>query len=351
MQTLDPPLLLAMTLPDTSWTLIKYGLTLGLSFLLSLYLTPIFRQAALRFGITDRPDTPLKRQKEPVPYLGGLAVYLSFLVTSAIFYEYSREVLGILLAGAIIVILGLIDDLGALSPQVKLLGQFLAACVLIKASIFIKLTILPWWIAYPLTILWVLAITNALNLIDIMDGLASGVAAIAAIILVLINYQSGREFIVPLSLALAGSLVGFIPYNFRPAKIYLGDAGSLFIGLMLASLSMNGAYTRRSLLGIVAPLMILGVPIFDMLFVMYIRFRRGIPIMQGSPDHFALRLRQWRLSVEQTVLFSYAAALFGGAAALFVIRLSTEGVIFTTVMLMGLACLLAFFLKRIDLAL
>jgi UDP-GlcNAc:undecaprenyl-phosphate/decaprenyl-phosphate GlcNAc-1-phosphate transferase len=336
---------------DSVWILSKYLFTLGLSFLLTLYLTPVFREAALRFGITDKPDTPLKKQKEPVPYLGGLAVYLSFLVTSAFFYDYSREVLGILLAGAIIVILGLIDDLGVLSPKIKLLGQFLAACVLIKASIFIKLTILPWWIAYPLTILWVLAITNALNLIDIMDGLASGVAAIAALILVLVNFQSGRDFIVPLSLALAGSLLGFIPHNFKPAKIYLGDAGSLFIGLMLASLSMNGAYTRRSLMGVVAPLLILGVPIFDMLFVMYIRFRRGIPVMQGSPDHFALRLRKWRFSVEQTVMASYLATALLGVTALLVIHLPTNSVVVATCVLGGIGCSLAFFLKKIDMSL
>ena len=127
-----------------------------------------------------------------------------------------------------------------------------------------------------------MAITNAFNLIDIMDGLASGVGAIAALILVVVNYRSGRELIVPLSIALAGSLLGFLRYNFRPAKIYLGDAGSLFIGLMLAALSMNGAYTRESLLGAVAPILILGVPVFDMLLVMYLRFCRGLPIMQGS---------------------------------------------------------------------
>jgi UDP-GlcNAc:undecaprenyl-phosphate GlcNAc-1-phosphate transferase len=231
------------------------------------------------------------------------------------------------------------------------LGQLLAASVLIKATVFIKLTILPWWFAYPLTILWVLAITNALNLIDIMDGLATGVAAIAALVLVLINFQSGREFIVPLSLALAGSLAGFLPYNFRPARIYLGDAGSLFVGLMLASLSMNGAYTRQSLCGVVAPLMILGVPIFDMLFVMYIRARRGIPIMQGSPDHFALRLRKWRWSIERTVVSSYIGASLLGGIALIVIHLPAEGVIFATILLAFLAFSLALFLRRIDMSL
>ena len=126
-----------------------YIATFFLALLLSFYLTPVCRQAALKFGIMDNPDSLLKKQKEPVPYLGGLAVYLSFLLTTALIYQYSREVLGILLAGAIIVILGLIDDFGVLGPKTKLLGEFIAAAVLIKASIYIKLSIFPTWFAIP----------------------------------------------------------------------------------------------------------------------------------------------------------------------------------------------------------
>ncbi len=321
------------------------------AFLLSLYLTPIFRQAAIKFGIVDKPNTPLKQHNEPVPYLGGLAVYLSFLLTTGVIYQYSREVLGILLAGAIIVILGLIDDLGVLSPNVKLLVQSVAACVLIKASIYIKLSFLPLWISFLLTVLWVLAITNAFNLIDIMDGLATGIGAIAAVILVIVNYRSGRELIVPLSIALAGSLLGFLRYNFKPAKIYLGDTGSLFVGLMLAALSMNGAYTRVSVLGLIAPIFILGVPIFDMLLVIYIRLRRGIPIMQGSPDHFALRLRKWRLSVEQTVLSSYGAATFLGLTALIMIQVDSLMVILISSLVVLVSLSIAYYLRKVNMSL
>jgi len=328
-----------------------YIATFLLAFLLSSYLTPLCRQAALKFGIMDKPDSLLKKQTEPVPYLGGLAVYLSFLLTTALIYQYSREVLGILLAGAIIVILGLIDDLGVLSPKVKLLGQFIAAAVLVKASIYIKLSILPPWLAMVLTILWVMAITNALNLIDIMDGLASGVGGIAAIFLVVINFQSGREFIVPLSIALAGSLVGFLRYNFRPAKIYLGDTGSLFIGLMLAALSMNGSYTRFSLLGSVAPIFILGVPIFDMLLVIYLRLRRGNPIMQGSPDHYALRLRKWRLNVGQTVVLSYVAAVILGGLGLLLTRVNSQEVFYIVSATIAGCLSIAYYLKKIDMTL
>jgi UDP-GlcNAc:undecaprenyl-phosphate GlcNAc-1-phosphate transferase len=326
-------------------------ITFLLSFLSSLYLTPVFRKAALKFGIVDKPGGPLKKQPDPVPYLGGLAVYLSFLLTTGLIYQYSREVLGILLAGAIIVILGLVDDFGVLSPQIKLLGQFIAASVLIKASIYIKLAVLPAWLAIALSVLWIVAITNAFNLIDVMDGLASGVGAIAALILVVINYRSGKELIVPLSIALAGSLIGFLRHNFKPAKIYLGDTGSLFIGLMLAALSMNGAYTRISLVGVLAPVLILGVPIFDMLLVIHIRYRRGVSIMQGSPDHFALRLRKWRLSVEQTVLASYFVTLVLGLIALVLIRVETIAAL-SIVLLVSAACLsTGYYLKKIDMTL
>src|SRR5262245_23325826 len=193
-----------------------------------------------------------------------------------------------------------------------------------------------------------MAITNAFNLIDIMDGLASGVGAIAALVLVIINYRSGKELIVPLSVALAGSLIGFLRHNFRPAKIYLGDAGSLFIGLMLAVLSMIGAYTRVSLVGVLAPILILGVPVFDMLLVIYIRFRRGIPVMQGSSDHFALRLRKWRLSVVQTVVSSYFVAFLLGLVALVLIRLDAIAAL-AIVILVCAACLsVGYYLKKID---
>lgn len=328
-----------------------YITTFVLSFLLSLYLTPLFRQAALKFGIVDKPNSPLKKQAEPIPYLGGLAVYLSFLLTTGLIYQYSREVLGILLGGAIIVILGLIDDLGVLSPKVKLLGQFVAACVLVKASIYVKLSILPPWIAIPLSILWIMAITNAFNLIDIMDGLATGVGAIGALILVIVNYRSGREFIVPLSIALTGSLLGFLRYNFKPAKIYLGDTGSLFIGLMLAALSMNGAYTRVSLLGVVAPILILGVPIFDMLLVIFIRFRRSVPIMQGSPDHFPLRLRKWRLTVEETVISSYVASGVLGGIALVLTQVNSSMILLITSLTLLVCLSIGYYLKKVDMSL
>jgi UDP-GlcNAc:undecaprenyl-phosphate GlcNAc-1-phosphate transferase len=336
----------------TPGILLRPALAFALALVLALYTTPLMRQAAIRFGIVDRPDGALKTQKEPVAYLGGLAIYLSFLLalTATLRFD-STEVLGLLLAGAIVVILGLVDDFGVLTPRIKLAGQVVAVATLMNASIYIKLGFLPPWLAIGLSFLWLLAITNAFNIIDVMDGLAAGVAAAAALVLFLVAVVNGRGTYAVLLAALAGALCGFLRTNFEPAKIYMGDAGSLFIGLMLGALAMNNAYTSKNLVASLAPVVILGVPVFDMLFVMYIRFRRGLPVMRGSPDHFALRLRRWRLTTRQTVLLSWGATLVLG----FVGMGMMAGTAAVAASLLGGLVVLALgtglFLKRIDMGL
>ena len=292
--------------------MIRAAATFVIAAVLSHYLTPVLRRAAIRFDIVDRPDGNLKTHAAPVPYLGGIAIYLSFLVALALTLEFQREVLGILLAGAIVVLLGLIDDLGALPPGVKLAGQLVAVVALIKASVVIKLIFMPEWVALGLSLLWLLAVTNALNLLDVMDGLAAGGGLISALVLMAIALGNDRDVVANLLAALAGSLLGYIRYSVEPARIYLGDTGSLFIGLMLGALAMNNGYTRRNAVSALAPVVILGLPLLDLLFVSVVRWRRGIPIFRGSADHIALRLRRRGLSVRQTVGVCYAAsAAFG----------------------------------------
>jgi UDP-GlcNAc:undecaprenyl-phosphate GlcNAc-1-phosphate transferase len=174
---------------------------------------------------------------------------------------------------------------------------------------------------------------------------------IAAVILACVAAGSGRMVVAVLLAALAGSLAGFLRYNVEPARIYLGDTGSLFLGLMLGALAMNNSYTSRNLVASLSPVVILGVPIFDMLLVMFIRWRRGIPIMRGSPDHFALRLRKWRLSTRQTVAVSYAAtALLGGVGvAMMLLDARSAALLLAGTALGGLA--LGFTLKKIDMTL
>ncbi|MFC2172216.1 MraY family glycosyltransferase, partial [Acidobacteriota bacterium] len=163
-----------------------------LALLLSLWGTPVAGNAAMRFGIVDKPDGRLKRHTTTIPYLGGLAIFTSFLVSLSVAYRFDKHLLGILLAGTIIALLGLIDDLGALSPGVKLAGQLIAVWCLINSEVRIKIAIFPLWVQIVLTILWVMAMINAVNLIDIMDGLAAGVCSVIALVLLVNALLSGN---------------------------------------------------------------------------------------------------------------------------------------------------------------
>jgi len=328
--------------------MIRYGAAFILSFVFALCWTPLMRRAALQLRILDAPDGKLKRHDSPVPYFGGLAVYLGFLLTVGVFTDFGTETLGLLLSGSIALMVGLIDDFGVLTPPQKLLGQTMAALVLVKSGTYIKLTYLPVWVAIPLSVLWILAVTNALNIIDILDGLASGVAAIAALSIAVANFNAGRGSVAFLCIVLCGSLLGFLRHNFYPATIYLGDAGSLFIGFMLAALSMNAGYTRVNLLAVISPVLILGIPLFDLALVIWIRWRRGIPVTKGSPDHFALRLRRCSLTVRETAITTYVVALLLSGAALLMSHVALEWAVATMCGMLSLACLSAYLLMKVD---
>lgn len=322
-------------------TILTYGLTFVVALLLAWWATPLARNAALRYNIVDRPDGRLKDHREPTPYLGGIVVYIAFLLALAITFGFNEKILGITLAGSILVIVGLFDDMQAVTPGVKFLGQLIAIFVLLKAGIRIEIIALPDWLSLPLTVLWLAGVINAVNIIDIMDGLAAGVAFCASVILTIVSILNGDTTIATLTLALAGSLLGVLRYNFQPAQIYLGDTGSMFIGLMLGSLTMIGKYSNHNSLGFVAPALILGVPIFDMLFVMYLRQRKGISMFLGSKDHYALRCRKAGLSVKQTVGLSYLATLILGGLALWIMYASLRTTLvilaITTVGILGIA--------------
>lgn len=323
-------------------------LTFGLAFLLSLYGVPLARRAALKYGIVDSPDGRLKHQPEPVPYLGGLAIYLAFLVSLAFTFEFRQDVLGIVLAGTLVLLLGMIDDFGVLSPGIKLIGQLLAVFVLIKSGIQVEIAALPDWLDLVLTVVWMLGIINAFNLLDIMDGLAAGVGLVSAAFLLVVALLNGDQTLAFMLTALSGSLLGFLRYNFHPATIYMGDAGAMFLGLMLGAVSMIGQYKGSHQLSLLSPVFILGVPLFDTLFVIYIRILRGVPIFLGSPDHIALRLRYWGLRVHQVVTLSYLATAAMGGIGLAVMSVSETAALLLvglTVAGLGVATLL---LKRVD---
>jgi UDP-GlcNAc:undecaprenyl-phosphate GlcNAc-1-phosphate transferase len=287
-----------------------------IAFVLALFGTPRAAEAARRFGIVDRPDGRLKLQAEPVPYLGGLAVYAAFLVALSLTFDFDQKVLGLLFAGSIAVTVGLIDDLGALRWSTKLAGQVIACAVLVKSGVSVQIAILPAWLNLLLSLLWVLAIVNAINFLDIMDGLAAGVCAIAAFFLLVVAHYNGEIVVERLAAALVGALAGFLPHNFRPARIYLGDTGSLFLGVILAGLAMVGRYSEENRIAYFSPLLIMGVPIFEIAFVSAVRWARGRPPWMGSPDHTALRLKALGLDPLLCVLLLYLASIVLGYLAL-----------------------------------
>lgn len=282
------------------------------SLLVSFYTTPVARDAAKRFGVVDKPDEALKTHREEIPYFGGLSIFLSFLIGISLVFKFDSNILGILLGGSIIVLVGLIDDLGGLSPGAKVTGQFIAIYVLIKSGVMIEIVFIPLSLQVILTFLWMMLLINAFNIIDVMDGLSVGVGAIGALFMFVVSAINGNAGISVLSLALAGACAGFLPYNFHPATIFMGDCGSLLIGFLLGSFSMVGKYTTHNHMALIVPAIIFGVPLFDTLFVSYIRLRRKESIFKGSKDHFALRLRKWRLSVRQTVFISYGVSIICG---------------------------------------
>ena len=325
-----------------------YLLTFLLGLLFSLYGVPIARQAALKFGIVDAPDGRLKHQREPVPYFGGLAIYLAFLMSLAFTFEFRHDVLGIILGGTIVVMLGLIDDFGVLTPWTKLTGQLLAVFVLIKSGIRIEIAAFPEWLDLVLTVFWMVGLINAFNLLDIMDGLSAGVGAVSASCLLVVALLQGDQTIAVMLVALLGSLLGFLRYNWHPARIYMGDTGAMFIGLLLGAMTMIERYPSDHPLSLLTPVFILGIPIFDTLFVMYIRDRRGLPIFWGSPDHIAIRLRHWGLSVQQIVITSYVATAVVGVIGLAMLSVSQEVAWVLCAGTAGALMLVTMLLKKVD---
>jgi UDP-GlcNAc:undecaprenyl-phosphate GlcNAc-1-phosphate transferase len=292
--------------------LLYFGGTFVLSLGLSLYLTPIIRRGAMAFDVLDKPDGRLKMQPVPVPYLGGIAVYLAFLITLSLVFDFRPQLLGLLLGGTMVAMLGLFDDLKILAPRLKLAGQLLAAWVMLRSDISIQLEAVPLEMATLLTVVWLVGITNAVNILDVSDGLAAGVSAIAALSLFVIAALNGDVLIGTTTLALVGALIGFLRYNQPPARIYLGDTGSLFVGFMLAALAMIGAYTRKSEIAAFAPVAVLIVPILETTLVVFARLANGQSPFKGSPDHLALRLKLRGLSAGQVAWVGYGLGMVGG---------------------------------------
>lgn len=274
----------------------------ALSFLLVIYGTPLTRKVAHRYKLLDFPNGILKTQKEPVPYMGGVIIYFAFISPASLLFQFNKELLGILFAGSILLVVGLFDDLKAVTPGIKFLFQVLATYILIKSGVRINIFILPPWINAILSSLWILTVINAFNIIDIMDGLASSVGVLVSLTLFVISLYNDNFLISLLSLSLAAALLGFLKFNWEPAKIYMGDAGSMFVGMVIGALAIMGDYSKYNDLAFISGLLVFSVPLFDMTYVIILRLLHGKNPFFGSPDHFALRLKKkYKLSASGTV--------------------------------------------------
>jgi UDP-GlcNAc:undecaprenyl-phosphate GlcNAc-1-phosphate transferase len=314
-------LALALTYQTPAAGLARLALTAALAMSLTRFFTPVVARAAVRCGVVDRPDGRLKLHATPVPYLGGLSLGLGFFISLSLLFRYDQRMTGILLAGATALLLGLVDDLGSLTWRAKFAGQSLAVLVLLKSGVVMSVAALPAWANLGLSAFWLLALTNALNLIDISDGLAPGVALFASGAFVVMAVFTGAPLLAILSVTLFGALAGFTPFNFTPARIYLGDAGSMFLGLTLGGISLAGSYTASSSWGLAVPVLILAVPLYDTAYVMTLRLVRGRNPFLGSPDHLAVRLRRRGWSAAAIALAGTTATAICSLAGLSLIFL------------------------------
>ncbi len=270
-----------------------YGI---ISFLLTYFLVPVMTKIAFRYGILDKPDGKIKCHKQPVPYLGGLAVYAGFVVPLVFMYPLDNTLLWLLLGVSVLLLTGLVDDLKVLKPGQKLIGQFLAVFCFLKGGFSLKATFLSSWVNTFLSGFWMLSIINAFNLVDVMDGLSSLIAIEAAVAFLIIALLS-KLFMVSLVLvSFLGAVCAFFWYNKPPARIYLGDTGSLLIGGFFAALPLLIPWSDHIYDLHYTPAIILAVPLLEVFFLVIIRTSLGIPFYKGSPHHFSsyLQRKGWR---------------------------------------------------------
>ena len=301
-----------------------YLLILISALLLATGVTPIARAAARRLGIVDQPNAR-KLHVIATPMLGGLAIYVAFILALILFGDrfYINQVAGILLGATLVSFMGLWDDRRGLGPLQKLMGQFLAAGILVLADV--RISVLPWdWLNIALTLFWVVGITNAMNLMDNMDGLSGGIAAIAALFFLLFAAMSKQYLVGALAAALVGACVGFLLYNLNPASIFMGDTGSLFLGFVLAAGGIKLRFPANSaFVTWMVPVLVLAIPIFDTSLVIFSRLRRGLnPLTTPGKDHISHRLAVLTGSSREAVLICYLMAAMSGIVATFITQAS-----------------------------
>ena len=304
----------------------------SIAFAISLIATPFVKNIAHKIGAVDVPDNERRVHTQPIPRLGGLAIFYGFLVALLCFANpLDEQMRGIIIGSLIIVGVSIIDDVKQLRAIVKLLAQIVAALIAIIHDVRITAISVPSFIAesgvlqlnalsIPVTLVWIIAVTNAVNLIDGLDGLAVGVSSIASFSLFFIAILGGEHSVAITAAALAGGCLGFLPYNFNPAKIFMGDTGSQFLGYMLSVICIQGLFKGYAIISFIVPLLILALPLFDTLFAIIRRAWNHKPIMSADRGHLHHRLLDSGFSQKQTVAILYAITTVLGLSAVLVLE-------------------------------
>ena len=308
-------------------------LSVATSLIVSFLMTPVVKTFAYKVGAIDVPKDNRRMHKTPIPRLGGLAIFLGFMVSTLLFNEIDAQMRGILLGSVIIVLLGVVDDITPLPAMLKFVVQIIAALIPISHGVVIKALSNPnifsgdlYWVlgglSIPITILWIVGITNAVNLIDGLDGLANGVSAICATTMLVIALLVADGHVAVTMAALVGACAGFMPYNTNPAKMFMGDTGATFLGFILATMSIQGLFKFYAPISFAVPFLILGLPIFDTAFAMIRRIAKGQSPMKPDRSHVHHRLIDMGLSQKQAVATLYVISAILGMSA---VVLTTSG--------------------------
>lgn len=308
---------------------VAFAVAVAVSFAAS----PLAIKIAPKIGALDIPKDTRRMHTKAMPRFGGMAIYLGTMISLIIFGGQNEKILPVLIGGTLIYLLGVIDDLKNLSAKFKFSAQLLVAILMYVMGLRIKFITNYFGegalhfgtvVCFIVTILWIVGITNTINLIDGLDGLAAGTAAVASLSIAYVAYIHGDEYgmmIVCLAmLCLAGGCIGFLPYNFFPAKIFMGDGGSLFLGFMMAALSVVGPLKRSTLIAVVVPVLVLGIPIFDTFFAILRRLINKRPIMEADKGHLHHRLMALGYGQRRAVLMLYGISAIMGMAAVLISR-------------------------------
>ena len=307
----------------------RIGIAAVLALVVSFIATPAVKRFAHRVGAVDVPRDSRRLHTSPIPRLGGLAIFIGFVLSIVLLADIDSQVRGVLIGAVVIVILGVIDDIIPLPALIKFVIQILAALIAVYHGLVIEAFSNPLifspneyvslrFFSIPVTVIWIVAITNSVNLIDGLDGLAVGVSAISSIVMLIIAWMVSDVNVAIIMAALAGACLGFMPYNFNPAKIFMGDTGALLLGYVLATVSIIGLFKFYAVVSFAVPFLILALPLFDTSFAFLRRLLKGQNPMRPDRGHFHHRLLDIGLSQKQAVAVLYAISGFLGLAAVVV---------------------------------